>query len=154
MELTSKKTAGDALKKVTKNWIHYNDVTKARPDTIEKMKHVRPGHNYKDIPEMAGLDRHSDTYRRLSMDKPSITIVNWRKVNIMPPIGNRTLTVAEAEALMGLPGNFKVFGSLNDRQQQIGNGVTQAIANYIKYIVKNALYAFTNKRIGSSVSIA
>lgn len=154
VELTSKKTAGDALKKVTKNWIHYDDVTKARPDTIEKMKHVRPGHNYKDIPEMAGLDRHSDTYRRLSMDKPSITIVNWRKVNIMPPIGNRTLTVAEAEALMGLPGDFKVFGSLNDRQQQIGNGVTQAIANYIKYIVKNALYAFTNKRIGSSVSIA
>lgn len=154
VELTSKKTAGDALKKVTKNWIHYDDVTKARPDTIEKMKHVRPGHNYKDIPEMAGLDRHSDTYRRLSMDKPSITIVNWRKVNIMPPIGNRTLTVAEAEALMGLPGNFKVFGSLNDRQQQIGNGVTQAIANYIKYIVKNALYAFTNRRIKSAVSIA
>lgn len=154
VELTTKKTVGDALKKVTENWIHYKDVTQARPDTVEKMKHVRPGHNYKDIPEMANLDRHSNVYRRLAADEPGVTITNWRKVNLMPPVGNRILTVAEAEALMGLPGTFRVFGSLNDRQQQIGNGVTQAIAHFIKSIVKNALCAFTNEKISINYSAA
>lgn len=152
--LTSKKTVGDALRKVTSDWIHYKDVTQARPDTVEKMKHVRPGHNYKDIPEMADLDRHSNVYRRLAMDEPGVTITNWRKVNLMPPVGNRILTVAEAEALMGLPGTFRVFGSLNDRQQQIGNGVTQAIAHFIKSIIKNALCAFANEKLAISYSVA
>lgn len=154
VELTTKRTVGDALKKVTENWIHYKDVTQARPDTVEKMKHVRPGHNYKDIPEMADLDRHSNVYRRLAADEPGVTITNWRKVNLMPPVGNRILTVAEAEALMGLPGTFRVFGSLNDRQQQIGNGVTQAIAHFVKSIVKNALCAFANEKLAISYSVA
>lgn len=154
VELTTKRTVSDALKKVTKNWIHYNDVTQARPDTVEKMKHVRPGHNYKDIPEMANLDRHSNVYRRLDANEPGVTITNWRKVNLMPPVGNRILTVAEAEALMGLPGTFQVFGSLNDRQQQIGNGVTQAIAHFVKSIVKNALYAFANHQLSLNLSIS
>ena len=111
------------------------------------MAQVRPGHNYKDIREMSHLDRHSDTYRRLSYDAPSPTIVNWRKVNMMPPEGNRVLSVAEAAALMGLDRKFRVLGSLNDRQQQIGNGVTQAIAMFIKSIVKNALYGYVNRMV-------
>ena len=110
------------------------------------MKMVKPGHNYKDIPEMADLDRHSNVYRRLSADEPSVTITNWRKVNLMPPIGNRILSVAEASAIMGLGKDFRFFGSLNDKQQQVGNGVTQAIASFIKNIVKNALYGFANKK--------
>lgn len=72
----------------------------------------------------------------------------------MPPVGNRILTVAEAEALMGLPGTFRVFGSLNDRQQQIGNGVTQAIAHFVKSIAKNALCAFVNEKISINNSAA
>ena len=75
-------------------------------------------------------------------------------MNLMPPVGNRILTVAEAEALMGLPGTFRVFGSLNDRQQQIGNGVTQAIAHFVKSIVKNALCAFANEKLAISYSVA
>lgn len=122
VELTTKHTAGDALKKVTPEWIHYSDITKARPDTIKKMEQVRPGHNFKDIKGMENLDRHSNVYRRLAMDEPSVTITNWRKVTLMPPVGNRILSVAEAAALMGLKKGFRFFGTLNDRQQQVGNG--------------------------------
>ncbi len=144
VELTSKKTAGDALKKVDSSWYHYADITKASQDTMRKMAQVRPGHNYKDIPEMAHLDRHSNVYRRLSADEPAVTITNWRKVNLMPPEGNRILSVAEAAFLMGLDRNFRFCGNLNARQQQVGNGVTQAIASFVKSIVKNALYAYAN----------
>lgn len=147
VEITSKKTTGDALKKVTPDWFNYNDITKASAETQRKMAYVRPGHNYKDIPEMKDLDRHSSVYRRLAADEPACTITNWRKVNIMPPEGNRILSVSEAAALMGLNGKFRLLGSLNDRQQQVANGVTQAIAVFVKSIVKNVLYRYANEII-------
>lgn len=147
VELFSRRTVKDALKKVTPDWLNYEDITVGRPDTIRKMSMVRQGHNYKDIPELAGLDRHSNVYRRLHPDEPSVTLTNWRKVNLMPPIGNRILSVSEAAAIMGLNKTFGFLGSLNDKQQQVGNGVTQAIATFVKSIVKNALYSFVNSKI-------
>lgn len=89
--------------------------------------------------------RHSDTYRRLSYDEPAVTIVNWRKVNIMPPEGNRSLSVAEAASLMGLNGSFEFIGNLSAKQQILGNGVTQALACFAKSIIKNALFAYANE---------
>lgn len=140
------KTVGDALRKINNNWYGYDEYTKPGKATIEKMKQVRPGHNYKDIAEMSGLNRHSDVYRRLSYDEPAVTLVNWRKVNIMPPEGNRSLSIAEAASLTGLDGKFKFFSGLSSKQQMIGNGVTQAIASFVKSIVKNALYAYINQK--------
>ena len=154
VELFSKKTVKNALKKVTPDWFNYEDITVGRQETIDKMANVRPGHNYKDIPELAHLDRHSNVYRRLHPDEPSVTLTNWRKVNLMPPEGNRILSVAEAAAIMGLNKDFKFYGSLNDKQQQVGNGVTQAIASYIKSIVKNALYAYVNSQLSTQAIVA
>ena len=67
---------------------------------------------------------------------------------MMPPEGNRILSVTEVAALMGLSKKFRFFGSLNDKQQQLGNGVTYAIASFIKSIVKNKLLQFANETIG------
>ncbi|MBO4847232.1 MAG: DNA cytosine methyltransferase [Lachnospiraceae bacterium] len=152
VELTTKKTTRDALKKVTSEWFNYTDITKASASTKANMNYVRPGHNYKDIPSMKDLDRHSNVYRRLSYDEPAVTITNWRKVNLMPPEGNRVLSVAEAAALMGLDSSYKFLGSLNDRQQQVGNGVTQAIASFVKSIVKNSLYGYVNSKTALAIA--
>lgn len=148
LELSHTRTAKEALIRVDDTWFNAGDITKPGADTVRKMSFVRPGHNYKDIPEMRDLDRHSDTYRRLAWDEPAPTIVNWRKVNMMPPEGNRILSVSEVAALMGLSKKFRFFGSLNDKQQQLGNGVTYAIASFIKSIVKNKLLQFANETIG------
>ena len=148
VELVKKKTVGDALRKVSSSWFNYADITKASTETQRKMAMVRPGHNYKDISEMKDLNRHSNVYRRLKDNEPSVTLTNWRKVCLMPPVGNRILSVAEAAAISGLDENFKLYGSLNDKQQQIGNGVTQAIATFCKSIIKNALYGYTNRKLG------
>lgn len=147
VELAKRRTAGDALKKVNSSWFNYNDITKGNIETQRKMSYVRPEHNYKDIPEMTNLNRHSNVYRRLSETEPAVTITNWRKVNLMPPVGNRILSVSEAAAIMGLDKNFKFYGSLNDKQQQVGNGVTQHIARFVKTIIKNALYKYTNEHL-------
>ena len=147
VELVTKKTVRDALSKVTADWYNYSDVTNPSPSTVAKMKQVPQGGNYKAIKEMAHLDRHSCIYHRLAWDKPSITITNWRKINLTHPEKNRILTVSEAAAIMGLDNRFRFFGSLNDKQQQVGNGVTQAIACFAKSIIKTYLYAFVNKKL-------
>lgn len=147
VELSRIKTTKEALIKVNDDWYNYKDITKTSPETQRKMAFVKPGGNYKDIPEMAHLNRHSNTYKRLHPDEPAITITNWRKVNLMPPTGNRILSVAEASALMGFDKEFKFLGTINDKQQQCGNGVTRAIATFIKSIIKNAFLCYTNNLI-------
>ncbi len=154
VELTAKKTAGEALKKVNSEWYNYNDVTVSSEETQKNMSYVRPGHNYKDIPKLSHLTRHSNLYRRLDAEKPAITITNIRKTLLMPPAGNRVISVSEAAAIMGLDKDFKFLGSLADRQQQVANGVTQAMATFVKEIVKNALYRYANSKLFSLPAMA
>ena len=148
VEIINKKVVKDALSKVTSDWFNYSDITKASAETQTKMAQVPQGGNYRYIKGMENLDRHSNVYRRLDENKPSVTITNWRKVNLTHPTENRILSVSEAAAIMGLDKKFRFFGSINDKQQQVGNGVTQAIASFAKSIIKNYLYMFVNRKIG------
>lgn len=137
------KTVRDALKDVDSSWFNWEDVTKPRKDTEICMSYVPQGGNWQDIPDEVhhfGPATQSNTYRRLSWNELSPTITNWRKCILIHPEENRILNVSEAAALMGLDKNFKVLGSsLNTRQQQIGNGVTQAIGKFVKEHILNAL---------------
>lgn len=143
--LSTVKTVRDALKNVDSTWFNWNDVTVPREETKRVMSYVPQGGNWKDVPETVhkfGPETHSDIYYRLSWDKPAPTLVNWRKINLTHPEENRILNVSEAAALMGLPKAFKVLGStLNAKQQQIGNGVSQAIGKFVKKYVLQALNA-------------
>lgn len=139
---TGSHTAGDALGKVDKTWSNYSDVSTPGPDTKLRMSFVPQGGNYTSIPpqyQTASKNRHSCTYRRLAWNEPSPTIVNWRKPPLIHPTEDRTLTVAEAKALQGLPGSFKICGSLGQKQQQVGNSVPVAIGRYIKAQILNLL---------------
>ena len=129
------KTAGDALSRVDHTWSNFGDVTLPGEDTRKRMSFVPQGGNWEDIPEQyrtASKNRHSCTYRRLSWNEASPTIVNWRKPPLIHPIEDRTLTVAEAKALQGLPKDFRICGSLGQMQQQVGNSVPVALGEYIK----------------------
>lgn len=140
------RTVREALEKVNPEWFNYTDQTVSRPETVKKMSCVRQGHNFKDIPELRdNPNMHSDRYYRLDPNSPSPTIVNWRKLPLIHPTENRTLTVAEASALMGFDKDFQFHGSLDSRQQQCGNGCTLAIGKLIKETVKKVLVAFHNK---------
>ncbi len=147
--LISLKTVRDALSKIDATWMNYNDVTEPRESTVKAMRYVPQGGNWQDCPDEIkkehgwGKNTQSSIFRRLAWDKPSPTIVNWRKTTITHPEENRILTVSEAAAIMGLDKDFPIYGSsLNARQQQVANGVTQAIGKFVKKHVLNALNNF------------
>ncbi len=134
------RTVKEALAKITPKWFNFGDLTISKPETIRNMSYVRQGHNFRDIPWLKDKpNMHSDRYFRLDPDNVSPTIVNWRKLPLIHPYENRTLTVAEASALMGFDEKFAFYGSIGSRQQQCGNGCTLAIGSLVKKAVKDAL---------------
>lgn len=146
------KTVGEALSKVTPDWENYRDVTEPKQTTIEAMRYVPQGGNFNDCPEEIRVkhgwkkNTHSNTFRRLSLTEPSITLTNWRKCCLTHPTENRILTVSEAAAIMGLEKDFPLSGSsLNAKQQQVGNGVTQAIGRFVRDCVLRHLLSMERR---------
>lgn len=145
-------TAGEAIGSVTPAWSNYTDVTLPGADTKRRMSFVPQGGNYENIPleyRTGSKNRHSCTYRRLAWNEPSPTIVNWRKPPLIHPLEDRTLTVAEAKALQGLPADYEIRGSLGEKQQQVGNSVPVAIGRFIK----NALLSILSAQIPCLASV-
>lgn len=115
------------------------DVTLPKKETIEKMNYVPEGGNFLDIPkEIRPNGQHSNLYRRLEWDKPSISLPNVRKSNILHPEENRILSVREIARLFDLPDSFRFFGSLSAMQQQVSNGVALSVGKAIMKVIKNA----------------
>ena len=133
------KTVRQAFAGLTNETPNQLDYTKSGEEVQRRMSYVTPGGNFKDIPEeLRGKGVHSNSYRRLEWDKPSITIANPRKSCLMPPEGNRILSVRECARLFDLPDNFKFLGKLASMQQMIANAVPLALSTAIAKQVKSA----------------
>jgi len=114
---------------------------------IERYKRIPAGGNWRDIVSMMSnytqLNRtHSNIYKRLKWDEPSITIGHYRKSMIIHPEQNRGLSLREACRLQSFPDWFRFAGTLNEqpgglmhKQQQLANAVcplvSKAIADFI-----------------------
>ena len=114
---------------------------------IERYRRIPPGGNWQDVAEMmtnyADVDRtHSNIYRRLMWDDPSITIGHYRKSMIVHPSQHRGLSLREAARLQSFPDWFRFAGSprqlrggLSYKQQQLANAVcplvTRAVAEFV-----------------------
>lgn len=127
-------------------WDHV--VSRNAPYVIRRYKKIPQGgnlqsiknsiHNYGDISQA-----HSNIYRRLHWDQPSVTIGNFRKSMIIHPTQNRGLSLREAARLQSLPDWFGFVprqtgdgrDGLNHHQQQVGNAVsfllTTAISEHV-----------------------
>ena len=121
------KTAKEALEGV-ENATHNNTHQNIQPSTVEKLRLIRPGYNFTDIPKdsphsVKGL--MSLIYRRLHPDKPSTTIIagggggTWGyHYKELRPLTNR-----ERARLFGYPDDFVFKGSITEVRKQIGNSV-------------------------------
>ncbi|NEO56845.1 MAG: DNA cytosine methyltransferase [Okeania sp. SIO3B5] len=121
------KTAGKALKNVEKV-PNNNEHQKIKPRTIEILKRIKAGGNFRDIPKdspyyVKGMISH--VYRRIDPDKPSATIIagggggTWGYHYPEP----RSLTNRERARLQTFPDDFIFEGSFTEIRRQIGNAV-------------------------------
>ena len=110
---------------------------------IDRYKRIPAGGNWQDISEMmsnyAQLERtHSNIYRRLKWDEPSITIGHYRKSMLVHPEQHRGLSLREACRLQSFPDWFRFVGTLDGRsgglmhkQQQLANAVCPLVSKAI-----------------------
>lgn len=112
-------------------------VTRNSPLIIERYSHVPQGGNWENIPESLMLnyaDRsrcHTGIYHRLSHDKPSIVVGNFRKNMLIHPWQDRGLSVREAARLQSFPDEYDFSGSIGFQQQQVGNAVPPLLAKAV-----------------------
>jgi DNA (cytosine-5)-methyltransferase 1 len=119
-------------KKSTQNYVSRN-----QDYVLERYKYIKPGQNWRAIPENLMLNYkdssncHSGIYKRLDPDKPSVVIANYRKNMLIHPFQNRGLSVREAARIQSFPDTFIFKGNLSFQQQQIGNAVPPLLAKAI-----------------------
>ncbi|MBM7715336.1 DNA cytosine methyltransferase [Heyndrickxia sporothermodurans] len=141
-------TVGQAFMGLHENIPNQTDYSKPNPDTEKRMRYIGQGENWKSIPDnlktpkMLKGNTHSSIYRRLEEDKPSITITNVRKSNILHPTENRVLSIRECARLFGLRDSFEFVGNLSSKQQQIANGVPVQLAKAVGNVIKKAISMF------------
>jgi DNA (cytosine-5)-methyltransferase 1 len=120
-----------------KTYVNQNYVSKNSEIVIERYNFIKQGNNWKDIPKelmsnYKDFSRcHSSIYRRLDENSPSVIISNYRKSMIIHPTENRGLSLREAARLQSFPDNYEFIGSLDQKQQQVGNAVPPLLAKAI-----------------------
>lgn len=140
--VTSPKTVKEAFASITADLFNQEDISANRQDTVERMKHVPQGGNWRDIPlhlrtnAMGGGATHSSIYKRLHPEQPSITMTNTRKSSVIHPYEDRGLSIREIARLMDLPDLYEFVGTLAEKQQQLANGIplnlSQSVAENLK----------------------
>lgn len=127
------------LRKATQNYVSKNSDL-----VIQRYKHIKQGNNWNDIPiELMSNYKdhtrcHHGIYRRLKEDEPAFVIANYRKSMLIHPTENRGLSVREAARLQSFPDSYKFFGSLDQKQQQVGNAVPPLLAKAVFNKIMNS----------------
>jgi DNA (cytosine-5)-methyltransferase 1 len=125
-------------KKVKQNYVSKNSEV-----VVERYQYIKQGNNWKDIPKELMVNYkdynrcHSSIYRRLNENEPAVIISNYRKSMIIHPTENRGLSVREAARLQSFPDYYEFVGSLDQKQQQVGNAVPPLLAKAIFTQLKN-----------------
>ncbi len=121
---------------------------------IERISHVPPGGDWRDIPHDLRLACHqridentpggwTDVYGRLQWDGQAPTLTggfdSFTRGRYAHPEEDRPLTPREGARLQGFPDWFKFFGTRADWRRQIGNAVPPPLATAIGKSLKEAM---------------
>ena len=116
-----------------------HQITKHDVKTIETIKLVPDGGNYKNLPENLRMTRKVNiAWTRYSSKKPSLTIDTGHRHHFHYKY-NRVPTVRESARIQSFPDNFIFFGSKTSQYKQVGNAVPPLLAEAVAEQLKNYL---------------
>ncbi|EOU1841909.1 DNA cytosine methyltransferase [Clostridium perfringens] len=142
LEIDSRNLCSNYIKKVSGNLKIYNHkVPSHKDEVVHRMSLVPQGGNWKDIPEefrAGGI--HSNAYRRLKEDEPSVTIKHAYKSMIIHPLYNRCLSIREVARLQSFSDSYIFKDSRSSQYQQLANAVppllSKVLAESVEYYLK------------------
>jgi DNA (cytosine-5)-methyltransferase 1 len=115
-----------------------NVTTEIGEDVRERFSLIEQGGNLRKLIDNGELPEHlkiridhGGVYRRLCLDQPSYTIVNFRKAMIIHPLENRLLTLREAARLQSFRDNYRFKGKISFMQQVLGDSVPPLLAGCV-----------------------
>ncbi len=123
------------------NKIENHSRRKSNDLVTKRMSFIPQGGNWKDIPKELGTGGgvHSNAYKRLDPNKPSITIKHAAKAMIIHPYRDRILSVRECARLQSFNDNFILTGSNGEQHQQLANAVPPLLGKAIAEELANNL---------------
>jgi DNA-cytosine methyltransferase len=114
---------------------------------IERYRGIPEGENWQSIINLMTnyaqvMRTHSNIYRRLKWEEPSITIGHYRKSMIVHPNQDRGLSLREAARLQSFPDWFRfagkpdsLDGGLTHKQQQLANAVCPLVTREVARLI-------------------
>ena len=119
---------------------------------IARFRRLEPGENWTAIRDMmtnytSCNTTHSNIYRRLEWNKPSVTLGHYRKSMLVHPSQDRGLSLREALRLQSFPDWYRLWGheetltiGLDRKQQLLANAVppvlAQAVAEQLAEVIR------------------
>ncbi|WP_417682003.1 DNA cytosine methyltransferase [Pseudidiomarina aquimaris] len=126
-----------------------NNICRVSNERAKKVfSYMKQGDKYMDLPkEVRNIlpfreDIFPDRLKRLSLDKPSWTIlahIGMDGYRYIHPTEDRTLSVREAARIQSFPDNFVFNGNMREQYIQVGNSVPPLLAEAIANSVRKLL---------------